>query len=181
MRSVDGATSPAAAALEAGGHTLHMDPHMQPFLEAWLDTFIFKGRIDARLRELAILRIMWRCRQPYEWGQHYRFARQAGASREDVVAIRTASPDQDLEGAVAIVIRAADEVVDDGAVGASTLDALESVFDDDAFVDEFLHVVAGYRMFATLGASRREPMPLTHAAWPPDGIGPEPTHERSTP
>ena len=164
-------SSTAAAALERTGLGEGIDPALAPFFHAWLDTFIFHGRLDARLRQLTILRVMWRCGQAFEYGNHYRIARNEGVTREEVLAVRTPTPERDLDGAVAVVVRAADEVVDDGAITEETMTALEGVF-PGPLLAEFLYVVAGYRMFATVGASRREHREPTRGAWPPDGVGP---------
>ena len=82
------------------------NPQLRAFFECWLDTFLFKGHVDPRLRELTILRVMWRCNQSFEWANHYRMARNVGVSREDIVAIRTSTPDRDLDGDVGVVVRA---------------------------------------------------------------------------
>lgn len=165
----------AASALERAGFADAPDPHLAPFFEIWLDTFVFHGRLDAKLRELAILRIMWRCEQAFEWGNHYRLARNAGVTREAVRAVRTATPEQDLEGPVAVVVRAADEVVDGIAVTEETMSALRAVFPGRGLLDEFLYLLGGYRMFATASASRRDARAGSHPLWPPDGVGPHGT------
>jgi alkylhydroperoxidase family enzyme len=171
---VTGNTEPSApepSALERVGAT-GLDPHLAPFFETWLDTFIFHGRIDPTLRELTILRVMWRCNQAFEWGNHYQLARSAGVTRDQVLAIRTPNPDRDLDGAVAVVVRAADEVVDDGCLSEETMAALPSVFPEQQLLAEFLYLVAGYRMYATVSASRRDEYRGDRAPWPPDGVGP---------
>jgi alkylhydroperoxidase family enzyme len=61
------------------------NPRMRAFFECWLDTFLFEGAIDARLREQAILRIMWRRGRAYEWGNHYRLAVRAGLTDDEVL------------------------------------------------------------------------------------------------
>jgi hypothetical protein len=63
-------------------------------------------------RQMGILRIMWRCEQAVEWGNHYRRARSAGVTDDEMLAIRTRIPARGLDGPVAVVVRAADEVVD---------------------------------------------------------------------
>ena len=73
----------------SGSDSLESNPQLRTFFECWLDTFLFKGHVDPRLRELTILRVMWRCNQSFEWANHYRMARNVGLSREDIVAIRT--------------------------------------------------------------------------------------------
>ncbi len=146
------------------------DRRLRAFFECWLDTFIFHGAIDPRLRELTILRVMWRTGRVYEWSNHYRLARTAGLSDAEVLAVRTADPAHDLAGPVAVVVRAADEVVDLGSVTPTTVADLEVVFPDEVHRQEFLYVCAGYRMFASVSASSAE----LHdgAEWLPDGVGP---------
>jgi alkylhydroperoxidase family enzyme len=164
--------SAATRALDAAGYADDLDPHLAPFFQTWLDVFIFGSRLDARLRELAILRIMWRCDRAFEWGHHYRLARGAAVTREEVLAIRTPTPERDLDPVVATVVRAADEVVEVGTIGVDTMAALANVFDAPGLLDELLYVLAGYRMFATVAASRRESTATSHPVWPPDGVGP---------
>ena len=86
---------------------------------------------------------MWRCGQAFEWGNHYGLARSAGVTREEVLAIRTPDPDRDLDGPVAVVVRAADEVVDAGYLSEATMAALPAVFPDRNLQQEFLYLVAG--------------------------------------
>ena len=147
------------------------NPRLRAFFECWLDTFLFEGAVDARLREQTILRIMWRRGRAYEWGNHYRLARRAGLTDDDVLAVRTDEPARDFTGAASVALRAADEVVDDGRVSEATMTELRDVFPDALLLQEFLYLVAGYQMFATVSASTREE--ADGATWPPDGIGPQ--------
>jgi len=158
-------TSPQAEILE--------DPHLRAFFECWLDTFLFKGRIDPRLRQCAILRVLWRCGRAFEWGNHYRLARRVGLSDEDVLALRTPHPERDLAGSESLVVRAADEVVDRGSLSAATLAECRALFPEPALLQEFLYLVAGYRMFASVSASTERV--AEGEVWPPDGVGPSPS------
>jgi alkylhydroperoxidase family enzyme len=146
---------------------------LAPFFETWLDTFIFNGKIDPQLRELAILRLMWRCNQSFEWANHYRLARNAGLSRSEIVAIRTTDPARDLTGDVEIVIRAVDEIVDRGHIGSEAYAAVRDVFSDAGLLQEFAYLVAGYRMFASVSATMQVTAESSGVlVWPPDGVGP---------
>jgi alkylhydroperoxidase family enzyme len=159
----------------SGSGALESNPQLAAFFECWLDTFLFKGTIDPRLRELTILRVMWRCGQSFEWANHYRLARRVGVTDVDVVAVRTADPDLDLahDATVAMVVRAADEMVDLGRLTPATYTAVKDVFPAQGALQEFLYLVAGYRMFASVSATtgataERRGLPV----WPPDGTGP---------
>jgi hypothetical protein len=153
---------------------MNLDPeaHLTPFFETWLRVFIFESSLDPHLRELAILRVLWRCERPFEWGNHYRLARGAGVDRETIASIKTAEPARDLDGPVALVVRAADDVVDVGHVTPGTLEQLGALFPDSEHLDEFLYLVAGYRMFASVSQARPEARPRQHMQWPPDGVAP---------
>ena len=160
----------------SGSEALESNPQLRAFFECWLDTFIFKGHVDPRLRELTILRVMWRCNQSFEWANHYRMARNLGLSRDDIVAVRTTTPAGDLDGEVAVVVRAADEIVDRGQLAPDTYAAVGEIFTDPGVLSEFLYLVAGYRMFASVSATthhRAEERGLP--VWPPDGVGPDGT------
>jgi hypothetical protein len=155
------------------GSPLAGNPQLRKFLECWLDTFILHGRVDPRLRQLTILRVAWRCDQPFEWANHYRRARMEGVTDEDVLAIRTPDPSRDLAGPVLVVVRAADEVVDLGLVTPQTYAACGEVFDDPAVLHEWLHLAAGYRMMATiLNTTKPSVQDAGLPWWPPDGTAP---------
>jgi|SRR3954449_6336143 4-carboxymuconolactone decarboxylase len=155
----------------AGDGSVLTNRRLRAFFECWLDTFVFQGGIDPRLRELTILRVMWRTGRVYEWSNHYRLAHTLGISDEDVLAVRTHDPARDLAGPVGVVARAADEVVDMGRVTPATMADLEAIFPEEVLRQEFLYVCAGYRMFAIVSASSAE----SHdgAEWLPDGVGPK--------
>src|SRR5262249_32647689 len=95
-------------------------------------------------------------------------------TREEIVAIRTANPDRDLTGDVAVVVRAADDVVDRGHLAPATYATVCELFTDPGVRSEFLYLVAGYRMFASVSAttgSTAEGRGLP--VWPPDGVAPD--------
>ena len=72
---------------------------------------LLKSTLDPRTRELAILRVGWRCHAPYEWGQHVVVGRAAGLTDDD---IRRVAAGPDAEGwtpADAATLCATDEQV----------------------------------------------------------------------
>lgn len=52
------------------------------------NSLLTQGQLDARLRELAILRIATLCDSRYEWYQHEIIARQVGVPEEQIEAVR---------------------------------------------------------------------------------------------
>jgi len=99
-------SDPALAALiaqiktERGGKLLNlyrMLLHSPPFARGWLGLFTAvrqQGQLDARYRELAILRIAVVNDAEYEFAQHVPHARKAGLSDAQIDTVRTdpASP-----------------------------------------------------------------------------------------
>lgn len=82
---------------------------MRGFL-AWGRYVLRESTFDARLRELAILRIGWLCKSGYEWTQHSRLAATLGVSQEEIERVK-AGPEAAGWGEVeTLVLRAADEL-----------------------------------------------------------------------
>src|SRR3546814_11000846 len=71
-----------------------------------LHQLLWNGALDARLRELIIMRIGWRQGSMYEWTQHWRVARMLEVSEDDLVAVR-AWHGRDLFGAAERAVPAA--------------------------------------------------------------------------
>ena len=102
MVDVDDVTAPSGASMLAkleereGRNPLEESPHLRTFFACWLETFLLKGKVDPALRERAVLRVMWRCNQQFEWANHYEVARRVGLSDDDIRAIRTGERRPDL-------------------------------------------------------------------------------------
>jgi len=133
---------------------------------------LFSGSLDARLRELVILRLGWRTASEYEWSQHWIMALRCGVSAADGVAVRDweAAAFDDKERAV---LAAVDLMVDEGTVDAATWDRLRRHFRDDAELIELLAVIANWRMVSSLLRALDIPLDDELASWPPDGSGPD--------
>lgn len=168
------ATSSAAEALARNRRASPVPAHLQRYLECYLETFIFNGRLDARLRQLSILRIAWRANQPYEWANHYRIAKSVGVSDEDVLSARLPAAERNFDDAAAFTLDAVDEIIDRDMLSQETFDRAKQVFGDPDIAEEFIHLVGGYRSMAVLLNTKK---PSLEAAglpfWPPDGIAPQ--------
>jgi len=120
---------------------LDSHPQLRAYVQCFLETFLIHGRVDPRLRELAILRIAWRCNQAYEWAQHYKRGITVGVTDADALAIRTSDPDRTLDDPEWLVVRAADDVIDLGYLTPETYAACGALFDDDAVLHEFHRMI----------------------------------------
>ena len=47
--------------------------------------------MTVRERELAVLRVAWLCRAPYEWGEHVELAKLCGVSAEEIERVTQGS------------------------------------------------------------------------------------------
>jgi alkylhydroperoxidase family enzyme len=120
------------------------------------------GKLPARDRELLILRTAWRCRSPYEWGQHVRLAKAAEISDEEINRI-VAGPDAPgWEPFARTLLKAADELHDDSCITDATWSALAARYDERQVI-EVPMLVGQYHMVAftlnSLGVEREPGVP----------------------
>lgn len=93
------------------------------------------GTLSPRLRELAVLRIGWLCRAPYEWGEHVHVAKSAGLTSAEIDRITegAAAPGWDeLERAV---LTAVDELHGDAMISDATWAALAARLDERQLIE----------------------------------------------
>ncbi len=111
--------------------------HHPKLLKRWL---VFGGHVLAkstlapRERELAILRVGWRCQSDYEFGQHTLIGRQSGLSDDEIRRI-TSDTYEGWSEVDAVVLRAVDELVAEQRLSDGTWAALTSHFDTQQVMD----------------------------------------------
>jgi alkylhydroperoxidase family enzyme len=134
-------------------------------LKRWLvfgTHVLVKSTLPARERELLILRVGWRRRCEYEFGQHVAIGRTAGLSDAEIERV-TQGPDapgwSELERAL---LRAADELVDDAFLSDQTWRALAAHYDTRQLID-LVFTVGQYDLVSmalnTLGVQLDEGVP----------------------
>jgi len=96
-----------------------------------------KSRLDARLRELAILQVGYLARAPYEWSHHVKIGRDFGVTDEDIRALiaETEGRSSKLEPLAKLVLKAAREMTNDLAISEATFAALRKGLDNERIVD----------------------------------------------
>ncbi len=107
-------------------------------LKRWLvfgNHVLAKSTLGARDRELLILRTGWRCRSPYEWGQHVVIARAAGVTDEEIVRVSEGPDAPGWSPDDATLLRAADELHDDQSLSDATYAALKTRYDEQQLLD----------------------------------------------
>lgn len=101
--------------------------HHPELLRRWLgfaNHVLLQSTLPARERELAILRVGWRCRAPYEWGQHVVVGRRSGVTDEDVARIADGPDAPGWSPREAAILRAVDELHDHSTISDTTWAAL---------------------------------------------------------
>jgi len=94
-----------------------------------------KSTLDARARELVILRIGYRCQSEYEWGQHVRIGRAAGLTDEEIKRIAKGPDATGWAPFDATLLRAADELHDDCCITDATWRALAERYSEQQLID----------------------------------------------
>jgi alkylhydroperoxidase family enzyme len=102
----------------------HAETNFRPLLR--LGTSILaEQKLDARLRELAILRVAKLSGAEYEWVQHVPIAQVVGASDDEVAALDRGEIESDCFDPLAkLVLRFTDEVVRDVGASEQTFNAI---------------------------------------------------------
>ncbi len=96
---------------------------LRPFLQ--LGGAVLSSCLDARRREIAVLRVAHATNAGYERAQHERLARNAGVTDREIDAIASEEPVSSLDDEVILICRVADEVsrnvrLSDGTLGQLT-------------------------------------------------------------
>jgi 4-carboxymuconolactone decarboxylase len=112
--------------------------HHPKLLKRWLvfgNHVLAKSSLPVRERELVILRVGWRCRAEYEFGQHTLIARQSGLSDAEIERV-TLGPDapgwSELDR---LLLRATDELLDDAFVSDASWQALSAHYSTEQLID----------------------------------------------
>jgi 4-carboxymuconolactone decarboxylase len=89
------------------------------------NSLLTRAKLDARLRELAILRTAKVSRSSYEWTQHVPIARATGVTDEQVAAIENWEGAKCFSDLARLVLKFTDEVARNVKGSRETLDALK--------------------------------------------------------
>jgi 4-carboxymuconolactone decarboxylase len=139
---------------------------VRPFLG--LGAAVLNGALDARRREIAVLRVAHATNAHYEWVQHEQLGRGVGVSDTEIEAIRTEEPVSSLDDECNLICRVADEVSRDVRLSD---DALEQIVDryGPREASELILLVSYYNMVSRFLESTRvevEDAPLLEGRTP---------------
>lgn len=143
---------PGSTAKGSDFNSILLLAHHPGLAEPWLrfNAKVAQGFVlSARLREIAILRVAWQRSSHYEWIQHMLSATRVGLTVADFEVLQSANPGKDWSVLEAILIRATDEICEDGGISPSTLAVLNQHFTTEQ-VMELLFVVGCYIALAAI-------------------------------
>jgi 4-carboxymuconolactone decarboxylase len=131
------------------------------------------GSIEARQRELLILRTGWNAGSEYEWGQHVRIGEQAGLTEAEIARVAAGPTADGWSATDATLLTACDELCADHVISDATWAALTEILDTRQLVELTL-LVGHYVMIAGMLNSlrvQREPGVVGFPAPGPDSPG----------
>lgn len=108
-----------------------------------MGTAIFKGQLPGRDRELAVLRIGWLCRAPYEWGEHVDIAQRYGMSRDEIERVTQGSSAPGWSEHDRAILRGVEELIADQALSDETWEVLAKSWNEAQLI-EFPMMVGQY-------------------------------------
>jgi 4-carboxymuconolactone decarboxylase len=120
---------------------------------------LLNGKVPARERELAVLRVGWLCQSEYEWGQHVPIGRRAGLTDDEIARIPAGPKAPGWSDLDVTILRATDELHEDACVSDATWERLSQVYDDKQLI-ELVMVIGHYHLVSmalnTFGVPREE-------------------------
>ncbi|WP_165190227.1 carboxymuconolactone decarboxylase family protein [Caulobacter soli] len=108
-----------------------------------MGTTLFTGRLSPRDRELAVLRIAWLLRAPYEWGEHVVIAKRYGMTTDEVERVTQGSAAPGWSEHEAAVLSGVEELLSRQAISDETWAALAATWDEAQLI-EFPIMVGQY-------------------------------------
>ena len=120
--------------------------------KAYIDFVNMRAQVtvlETRDVEIVVLRIAWLCACGYVWGEHVKFAKQAGLSVEEISALADGACDPGWNLRDRALIRLAEELHATAHVSDETWTTLAAQFTDQQLI-ELLMVVGSYHQVAYL-------------------------------
>lgn len=145
-----------------GGEAARMPEYMRTVLkhpaifrcQMEMGTAIFRGKIPPRERELAILRIGWLCRAPYEWGEHVDIAKRYGLTSEEIERATAGSSAAGWSEHDRAILRGVEELLADQTLSDTTWDILAKSWGEAQMI-EFTMMAGQYVATAFIQNSLR--------------------------
>ncbi len=112
------------------------------------------AKLPGRMRQLAILRVVWLCGAPYQWGEHLARTRQAGVTEEEIEQIKEGARHPAWSMPDRAILAAVDEYQADHFVHDETWRRLADRLDEQQLI-ELLVLIGQFASVAFLMNSLR--------------------------
>lgn len=106
------------------------------------NSLLFRGKLDSRLRELAILRVGHLAQANYEWTQHVAVAKRVGVPETQINAVPQWQDSDQFTAAEQAILQYTDEVADNIRVSDETFQKIKALLTEEQIVE--LTTVIGY-------------------------------------
>lgn len=119
---------------------------------------LYTGALPVRWRELAVLRVAWHCRAPYEWGEHVDLAKRLGGlTGEEVERVTQGASAPGWSAGDRAILRAVEELLEGAMICDATWGELAGFLDQRQLIE--LPVLVGqYQGVAYLQNALRCPL-----------------------
>jgi alkylhydroperoxidase family enzyme len=154
--------------------TLLHHPRVAKVVNDLLMMLLFDGnKLDARLRELLIMRIGWHTNCDYEWTQHWHIALKFGLTEDELEAVKDWRNADCFSDADKAVLAATDETLDDGKISDATWAACEATLKEPEIIIELNVAIGAWRLISQFARSANLELEEGVASWPPNGQSPD--------
>ena len=144
-------------------------PPLARALNGLLSRLLYNGVLDARVRELVIMRIAWRTGSAVEWARHVPFCGRVGVSDADLLAVRGPLADAGFNAAERAALAATDDTLETGAIGDDAWAACTAAFETVPELLELVAAISNWRMYSQVLRSSGAPHEAGDTVWAPDG------------
>ena len=127
--------------------TLARNPELLRAFNTFNGYILFASSLSPRQRELLVLRVASVRRSEYEWAQHAILAGDAGIDEAEVERVAAGPDAPGWSPQEQAMLRAVDELIDDGAVGDATWADLATGLDERQLMD-LVFTVGAYDLLA---------------------------------
>jgi len=154
--------------------TLLHHPKVAKVINDLLLMLLFDGnKLDARLRELLIMRIGWHTDCDYEWTQHWHIALKFGLTENELEAVKDWRNADCFTDADKAVLAATDETLEDGKISDETWAACEAFLKEPEIIIELNVAIGAWRLISQFARSANLELEEGVASWPPHGQAPK--------
>ena len=108
-----------------------------------MGTVLFQGTIPVRERELAVMRVGWLCRAPYEWGQHVEIAKRYGIGADEIERVTQGSAAPGWSEHEAAILSGVEELLRNQMICDKTWNVLARTWTEQQLI-EFPTMVGQY-------------------------------------